>query len=496
MFVFTLLALKAASVFCSSLLPTTLPSPRRPLDYALGEDAAVWPQMGFDQRHAGMSPFAGPGTATVRTVWEFKTGASIYSTPVIDGNRTVFIGSTDASIYAVSSATGGSLWSYKADSAIVGTPALDGSGAIFFNSLLTVYALDASTGRLKWTFANSGGQLSSSSLVATGTVLYSTTNQTLTALNSTNGGLLWQYPVSLFASAAVGPSGNIVAGSNSDGRLLSLFSNGSVFWSQALGPMWGTPTVGEDGAIYIATSSRVLYALSFTGVQLWTFSSTKCSRGIPKTSVALGANNTLLFTCISYVFCLDRVSGRELWNYTLYSGTLDVLGGSLSSPTVGSDGVVYLMIESFLSFADIRVSEVYALDGGSGYSLWTLNVNKKMGKPTSTVSSVVINNDLKVIVGCMDGSLYAISGGFSYTPSPAPTRSNRPPLFPSPPPSPSPSTDSSTSQFSVVFTVVLPVFGAAATIFAFACGFRHKSLPVPSPRAAGEKTALLQPQTQ
>ena len=81
--------------------------------------------------------------------WEFRAGGAFPAAPAIDGD-TVYAGSSDGRVYALSLADGKQRWSYDAREEMGTRPVVAG-GTVFVMSLQdTLFALDARTGEWKW----------------------------------------------------------------------------------------------------------------------------------------------------------------------------------------------------------------------------------------------------------------------------------------------------------------------------------------------------------
>ncbi|MCB7128506.1 MAG: PQQ-binding-like beta-propeller repeat protein, partial [Candidatus Brocadiales bacterium] len=62
--------------------------------------ASGWPMYRLDARNTAQSQF--PGSQTGKLKWSFKTGGPITSSPSIGPDGTVYVGSKDGKLYAVS----------------------------------------------------------------------------------------------------------------------------------------------------------------------------------------------------------------------------------------------------------------------------------------------------------------------------------------------------------------------------------------------------------
>src|SRR5258708_5947248 len=95
------------------------------------------------------------------------TGGPIESSPVVSGS-TLYVGSDDGKLYAVSASTKSILWSRALNGPVTSSPAVSGS-TVVVGSGNNVYGLDATTGAVLWTGAT-GGTVSSSPAIVSGTV--------------------------------------------------------------------------------------------------------------------------------------------------------------------------------------------------------------------------------------------------------------------------------------------------------------------------------------
>ncbi|HEV2495114.1 MAG TPA: PQQ-binding-like beta-propeller repeat protein [Terriglobia bacterium] len=129
--------------------------------------AEDWPKFRRDFANSGVSGETGISSSNVGQLalkWKFNSGNQILSSPVVatvSGIRTVYIGDSSGTMYAVNADTGEQIWSYTVDQ--VGPCAIYGLGCTLNSSAAMqdgklyfgagnayVYALDASTGSLVW----------------------------------------------------------------------------------------------------------------------------------------------------------------------------------------------------------------------------------------------------------------------------------------------------------------------------------------------------------
>jgi len=91
-------------------------------------------------------------------LWRFRTGDWVTASPTVVGG-TVYVGSFDASVYALDAATGRQQWRYGTNSPITSAPAVvaaaDGdSKRVFVGTQARLYSLDGDTGEHRWETAS------------------------------------------------------------------------------------------------------------------------------------------------------------------------------------------------------------------------------------------------------------------------------------------------------------------------------------------------------
>lgn len=146
--------------------------------------------------------------------WQFETGGSVVSAPAVV-NGVVYAGSMDGCVYALNAASGQLIWSFAADNQVMSEP-LVADGNVFVTSGNKVFVV-TSTGLIRGSGANTlyvlnaqtGAEIGSVPLVGTGmpTPVYSngvvyeaTGGQEFYAVSATTGQLLWQLPDGVYAS--------------------------------------------------------------------------------------------------------------------------------------------------------------------------------------------------------------------------------------------------------------------------------------------------------
>jgi hypothetical protein len=102
-------------------------------------------------------------------VWGSTTGGGVDSSPAVFGG-VVYVGSRDHKVYALNATTGTPKWTYATGNNVeYSSPAVAGGVVYVGSDDDKIYALNASTGTLVWSYAT-GGYVQSSPTVANGVV--------------------------------------------------------------------------------------------------------------------------------------------------------------------------------------------------------------------------------------------------------------------------------------------------------------------------------------
>jgi len=218
-----------------------------------------------------------------RLAWEFKAGNGFPGAPTVTAG-TVYAGSSDGRVYALSLVDGSLRWSYDAQEELGSTPAVS-AGAVYVMSLQgTLFALDARTGAWKWHHRREARGIdrgytirgAAPALVKDGTVFAGFADGFVVALDGANGQVRW--------SRAVAATGEYV---DVDG--LSL----------------------DAERLYAASYSGVVVALDpETGAQLWT-------QRVPLATRVAAGNGIVVAVAARQLVGLSPTDGQPLWSVPL-----------------------------------------------------------------------------------------------------------------------------------------------------------------------------------
>jgi outer membrane protein assembly factor BamB len=262
--------------------------------------------------------------------WTFETGLQIKCSPAIADDGTIYIGSRDRKFYAVT-AEGKLKWSFPTDGWVDSSPAIAPDGTVYFGSWdKKFYALNPN-GVKKWVFNTAGEIDSSPAIAADGTIYFGSHDKKLYALEP-SGAKKWEFATGgpITSSPAIDYSGNIYF-SSVDGWFYVLKSDGTVNWKLHTGGITeSSPVLANDGAVYICINnsrggiSPDHKVLPIEDVPFWIVDSTP----------ALGADGRIFYATPDGLFSALDNRGLIVWS-------LDLKVSFLGSPLLSPDGVMY-----------------------------------------------------------------------------------------------------------------------------------------------------------
>ena len=343
----------------------------------------VWPMFGHDPQHTNRAPFVGAQTANV--AWKYTIGEPVWSSPAIDANGTLYVGSEDGRLYAINS-NGTFKWSCQTGTYVSDSPAIGADGTVYVGSYdHKLYAVNPN-GTFKWSFTMGEILWSSPTIGADGTVYVGSSDCKLYAINP-DGTEKWSYTTGdrVTSCPAIDVDGTVYVGS-CDFKLYAFDPAGSLKWSYPTGGAAGSPAIGVDGTVYVGSGDHKLYAINPDGTKKWSFT----TRGVVR-SPAIGADGTVYIGSSDKKLYAINSTGSLKWTYTT---------GNNSTPltlAIGHDGMLY--------FGSID-QKLYAINANGTFK-WSYTT----GKGWASYSSPSIGADGKVYVGSTDGNLYAFGPG-------------------------------------------------------------------------------------
>jgi len=339
-----------------------------------------WGMFGYDLRHTHSSPFTGPNSPAKK--WEYAIGGYVYSSPAIDWNGTIYVGSMDYKVYAINH-DGSTKWEFATDNWVFSSPAIDCDGTVYAVSYNgSLYAINPD-GSKKWV-VSMGGDPWSSPVIGTNGMIYAGAGNDLYAINP-DGTVQWTFVAGdkIYSSPAIQYDGTVYVGS-SDNKLYAINPDGSKKWEfETGGQVISSPAVGIDGTIYVGSYDNKLYAINTDGSKKWEFT----TGGQVYSSSAVGPDGIVYVGSGDNNLYAINPDGSKKWAFAT--------GNQVnSSPTIGSDGTVYVGSND---------NNLYAINP-DGSKKWNFDVGGMV------YSSPTIGSDGTIYVGPYDngGKLWAI----------------------------------------------------------------------------------------
>ena len=326
---------------------------RAPFQYDVPLDPlSPWPKFRRDSRQDGRGTVT--PAAAVGDPWSFQTGKGIFSTPVIDGDGNIYVGSADRTFYSIDK-NGALRWSRLTGEIIDSSALLDDRGLVYVGSGDgTLYALDRTTGTPVWTFAADDPSVNAAFInwfegnVAIGRdgALYVPNDNFFTyALAREDATVRWRFTTvdqtwSLPAVDAAG--GRLFIGNN---NLLELLGDntfaldaddGKTLWSHGTdGTIAASPLFTRDGRVVVGGFDGFVRAYdATTGADAWP--APFGARDHVYASPGELPDGTIVQpSADGSVYGLDPATGTRRWQF-------DTRDAIRSSPAVDGDGNVYV----------------------------------------------------------------------------------------------------------------------------------------------------------
>lgn len=350
------------------------------------------------------------GETTLSPLWEFKTfeagniiwtfdvGEKLFSSPVLGYDGTVYVGSTNGYVYALSN-NGNIKWKFKTNGEIGSAPAVGFDGTIYVGSEDTyLYALNPD-GSLKWKFKTNGIIISTPSFGIDGKIYFDSYDDYLYALNK-DGKLYWKYKLgsSSESSPIVSKEGDIYIGGN-DNCLYAIDSEGKLKWKYETNYNITAPPAIYNNVIYTTSNDGYIYAINQDGTLKWKYGEGfDTPRGQDvfvvsgftiSSSLAIDSDGTIYYTKWDGKLYAVNPDGSLKWKYP--EGK-DRISPVLSTPAIDQEGNIYVGFSGNLS--------VISPDGDLK---WRINTS-------NTVFSPIINVEGTVYFSCESGIVYAVKG--------------------------------------------------------------------------------------
>ncbi|MBX3270219.1 MAG: PQQ-like beta-propeller repeat protein [Sandaracinaceae bacterium] len=234
-------------------------------------DADGAPSVRGDRVFFSAGPHLYAITRAGELAWRFQArGPFLLSSPAIDADGTLYLGSIDDHLYAIAP-EGRMRWAYAAAGDISSSPVIGDDGLVFFGSDdAHVHAVDRDGAR-RWMAHVDGYVRAAVALGRRDDVIAAVygPRPRVVSLDAASGELRWFFPVNLTESpetgVASGPlvdrDGNIYFGAHDD-YLYALSADGALRWIHPLGgDVDSAPVLSADGVLLVGCDDGFLYAI-------------------------------------------------------------------------------------------------------------------------------------------------------------------------------------------------------------------------------------------
>ncbi len=273
--------------------------------------------------------------------WQAAVGDAITGAPAVAPDGTIYFGSTDGSLYAVSPA-GTIKWSVATGGLIdTCSPAIAPDGTVYIGSNDGQLYAVAPNGTQQWTRTLAVPASNSPALAADGTIYIKAGDGFLYALDPASGTEKWRFNVNAptsYASPAIAADGTIYQGSE-NGTLYAINPNGTQKWAfshQQGSDIYTVPAIDASGNLYFSVlNTGDLFSLTPAGSLRWIYEGASIASS---SSACLSADGGTVYYggYDRKLHAVNTATGLARWTYPLEDEV------RASSPAIDAHGVVYI----------------------------------------------------------------------------------------------------------------------------------------------------------
>lgn len=319
---------------------------------------------------------------------------------VTEKNKETFLieGNAIDGLVAYNANKGHELWRLNIQNGVEGSATLVQNKLYFGGNDGQFYAVEATSGKVLWTFPTRIENLSEP-LVDAGVVYFLTGNNSLYALDANTGKQLWLYsrqdpnPLRVRGGSKPALHNGVLFVGFSDGYLTAVFAkNGQLKWEKQLNKnkkfkdMDTNPLVDGEFLYALGFDDKLYCLRTSTGDIVWT--SEKGGYG----GMLILADKLFYPTTTSEFLAVDKSTGNKIWSYSLKEGIA-------TAPT---------LYHGIISIGESQGDLVF-LDSNSGRRIGNFNPGKGI---LSTPTIDEKNNRVYFISG--EANVYSLEIGFKY----------------------------------------------------------------------------------
>ena len=297
---------------------------------------------------------------------------------------TVYIGSQDGFLYALSAASGAQVWKYDAGANVASAAASAGGLIIAADLDGRVHAVDRDTGSRKWMTALAsriwGGVAANESAA-----FAANEDGVVFAASLEDGSELWRFAAGDAIHGGVAASGGAVFVASQDVWVYALDAkSGGVKWRTEMSGGANSAPILANGLAIVGSWDERLYAMDEdTGANVWNFwagGAIARAAAASESAVFFGADD-------GFAYSVSLEDGSLNWRRKI--------GERVRSTPALDGGVLYIASGDTL----------FALDAANGAEVWSFETGGEAGAPLAV-------RDGAVYAGSRDETIYALAAGF------------------------------------------------------------------------------------
>lgn len=388
--------------------------------------------------HLGVADSPAPSLTSV--VWKFKTAGRVISSPVVS-DGVVYVGSTDGSMYALGQNDGTVKWKFATRGPVLSTAAVANGLVYFGSVDGNIYAVDAATGKERWRFATKGERrftapgihgaipktermpdpfdvFMSSPAIVGGTLYVGSGDQNVYALDAATGSVKWTFPTGDVVHASPAVSNGVVYVGSWDRNVYAIdAASGKERWRY---------TTGNDTVIYnqvgIASSAAVTGGAVYVGGRDGKFHVIDAATGQEKWVHDNHGGWTIASPAVHRgVVYFPTSDGTRFKGLDVATGAVKIdvrnVAISFSSPAIAGDVAFYGTSDGYLNavnLADGTMRGRFQTDGskanGARYTDSTGRMNTGPMYPDRTLDGMMIGMRTMMTLGSVLSSPTVVGG--------------------------------------------------------------------------------------
>lgn len=243
-------------------------------------------------------------------------------------------------------------------------------------------ALPAAKPKLLWKY-EAAEEVESSAVISADGLVLAAAGGTVFAVDKSSGKLRWKFPAEVLATGALGGSAFFIGSDDHHFYALDR-QTGKLLWKFRAGEFTGGATVSEETqTVYAGSGAKKLHAYYFNGTRRFEFSAAANVCSTP----ALDGSNVYFGDDSGFFYCIDAETGKQNWKVKFPS--------NIRSPArLGKEGI-------FIGIGDpdgTKSGEIVRLDY-DGSIRWRSDCDGKQHKCESCWTAPAVVGDV-VVAGC------------------------------------------------------------------------------------------------